>query len=685
MCRPPRSALHRKALLLLSLALIGLLVAGCEIADPELPRYSTRLALPLGEERIDIAEIVNDEDYLIEMPDGTLGFQVEGDPDSVAFDFDLAADLQPQSVIGSLGNFTLDLADPIAVDFVLVDLYPAAAGLDGETVPVPPFSFTTASAPEDLQDIEWATLAAGTLTVTVDNGLPVPVSAFAGPDRLVLEIVDPGSGAALVTLSFDPIAAGGQAQQTADLAGVTLPGAISVRLVGGSPGSSGAPVLVDAAAAIAIDAAFSDLEVSAAEAVVGAQSFETSFVTDLPADYEIQSAMIGSGTVSVSVQNQLPIFCQATVSWPDVVDLNQIPMSLVIDLVAGASATRQADFAGYVVQAPPGTALTQLTATVTVTSPGSAGIPVLMQADQGLRADLGSGRIVFASVTGIVPETTYDFEPMTETVDLPDELDGVSITRASLELELVNTAGLDAVTDFHLTGTSAGGAQRSLTVQETIAAADAGRATVTRIVLDETNSTIVDFLNNLPTEITLTGGLTLGGSGEVGTVRADDYAVLGWRIVAPVEVVIVSSHLYGDPKDLGFGANTRDLIADHLGAAEISLEILNHLPVGIETRLLFGTDSLTVKTEPLLAIGPVSVSAGEVDPDTHEVITASTSLPQISLTAAEARLLGTEGLLSVVEVVLPSSDGEIVRVLTTDYVTVQGIVSLDIEVYDSGD
>ena len=46
---------------LLAAVLLGLLLAGCEIAKPELPSYQTRLALPLGEERLDMAEAIADE------------------------------------------------------------------------------------------------------------------------------------------------------------------------------------------------------------------------------------------------------------------------------------------------------------------------------------------------------------------------------------------------------------------------------------------------------------------------------------------------------------------------------------------------------------------------------------------------------------------------------------------------
>ncbi len=666
-------------------AMAALLVAGCEIAEPELPTYQTHVTLPLGEERVDIADAVDDEDYLVELAGGALGFQVEGDPDTVALDLDLAADVDPQSVRGDLGTFPVELAAPTDYAFTLADLYPDAAGLDGVTAPVPGFTFDTASDPQDLPEIESATLASGTLTVALGNGLPVPVSATSGPERLVLELVDPGTGAAVTTVDFDPIAAGGQATRRADLAGVTLPGALAVRLAGGSPGSDGSWVTIDAQAEITVQATFTDLTVQQARAEVGPQEFATEIATALPADYEVVQAVIASGALDVGVHNELAIPCQATVTWPQVVDLDDQPLQLVLDLGPDEHSTATADFAGHVVRAPVGAVLTELVATVAVTSPGSGGQAVTLSSDDGLAADLGAGRIAFGSVTGRVPELVYDFEPMVEDIDLPDEIEGLLLQRASLELELSNTAGLGAEAQFHLAGVNDAGEVRSLDVQEQIAAAEADRAAVTLITLDESNSGIVDFLNHLPTEIRLDGGVHLGGDGQIGTVRPGDLATIDWRITSPVEVVVESSQLYGDPEDLDLDADARDLITDHAGDATITLEVLNHLPVGIETRLLFSPDTLSIKTDPLLAVGPVAIEAAEVDPQTGEVATPRTSRPQIALTAAETRILATEGLHSLIEVSLPSTEGQSVRVLTSDYVTVQGVIDLGVEVHDPDD
>lgn len=680
-----RRQIHRPGLLLGAIALLGLGLLGCTIAEPELPTFTTHLAVPLGTERLDIIDLVEDEDYLVALADGTLGFSVDGDPDTVSLDIDLSADIPAQTISGDLGNFALEVASPPSFDFQLADLYPDAAMLDGLTLPVPAFGFTTASDAEDLADLERATLAAGQLTVTVLNGLPVPVSAASGPDRLVLELVDPATDLAVVTVEFDVIAAGAEAQQQADLAGVDLPGAMSVRLTGGSPGSGGDAVLVDASASIAVAAAFSDLEVSSAEAVVGPQEFLTSFDTDLPEDYAVEQAIIADGAVSLTVRNDMPIACQTVLSWPHIVSLDQQPLQVVIDLPAHASEERTVDFAGRIVRAPAGQQLTVLTAEVAVTSAGSGDAAVQLDAGMGVRADLSSGRIEFGSVTGAIPALAYDFDPIDEEIDLPDELDGLLLTRATMVLELTSTAGVAASADLQLVGVSAGGVERNLVVQEQIAAAGADRASVTEIVLDETNSTIIDFLNNMPTSISLTGGVELGGDGVVGTVRPDDHAVVAWRIIAPVEVIIESSQLYGDPDLLDLDQDLRDNIADYAGAAGVQLQVLNHLPVGVQARILFSADTTTIKTDPLLAIGPVTVDAATVDPLTGAVSEARLCRPTVALTAAEVQRLSTAGLYQLFEVTLPSTEGNPVRVLTTDYVEIQGLIELDVNIHDRDD
>lgn len=677
----PRCFLTRSLVSALAvLASAATLFGGCEVAKPELPTFTTRLALPIGDERLDLMDLVDDVDYLVALEDGGLGFTVSGDADTVALDFDLGADLPAQSLVNELGTFSLGLAEPDPFAFGLAELYPPAVLLDGATTVVPPFSFTMDGDPAPVPDVASATVTEGTLLVTVDNGLPVPVSGPAAAEPVRLRLYDPAGGATLAIVDFAAeIPAGGRATGSADLAGVVLPAQVAVALQGASAGSPVAPVLVDASATVVVAAVFSDLRVDAADAVVPAQTFTTELVIDLPADYVVLGAEIAAGAVTVAMSNDLPIPCRTTVSWPEVFTPGGTTLVTILDLAPGGSAQAPIDFAGCTIVAG-GVPLSALTAVVDVTSSGSGGQSVHLQSTQAVRVDVGAGRVTFAAVTGQVPAVSFDLEPLSAEIDLPEELRGVSLSRATLALEVTNTSGVDAQADLLLTGTSAEGTVASLILQETIIGYGEPTRGITEILRDETNSTIVDFLNNLPTAITLGGTVTAGGGGQIGTVRADDRATLRWRITAPVEITVNSAVIHSDNEALDFDQETRDLIRDRAGAARVLMEIGNRLPVAIQARVLFSADTTTITTAPLLAVGPVGVAAARIDVVSGEAIGLTMSMVEVDLGAVQTKLLATPGLYAVIEVVLPGTGGEPARIMTSDYVTFRGLIQLDVEV-----
>ncbi len=656
------------------------MLGGCEINKPEMPTFDTSLTIPLGVERIEILDAIEDEDFLIIGEDGGLSFFIEGDPDTMDFDFELSADIDSQTIDQGLGNFNLEAIDPLAYSFELGQIWAPADGVTNLLTTVPAFPIDVLSDPQDIPDVDSATLTSGSITITLANGLPVPVSANSGPDQLTLSLEDPNSGAVIASFLFPVVAAGDTSMQTVDLAGVTLPGSITVRMLGGSPGSDDQVVTVNGTDSIEIDAQFTDMVVSSAEAVIGAQTFETSFETELPADYELQHAVISSGSVVLDVSNQMPVACQAVITWAELMDLGGQPLSVVYDLSPGQSLSRTVDFGGYILYAD-GAPLTSLLATVDITTEGSEGNSVLLSADDGLTANLMGGTIAFSSVTGLVPDYSVPIDPIIEEIDLPEEMDGLQLVAASMILRVTNSAGLPADLALTMAGTSASGHRVTMDINESIHAATT-RATTTEIVLDETNSSIVDFLNNLPVNISLAGDVVVGGNGVVGTVSADDFAVISWDVHAPVEVIITGTTLDSDPSALDLDQDTRDMISDHLRGAFIQTEILNHLPVAVELFIKAGTDTSTLATAPLLEIGPLLVDAALVDPITHMVTQSVISSPSVDLSSEDAQVFSQSGLHTLIEVRLPSSEGNVVRMMSTDYLEIRGTIQMDVEVND---
>lgn len=653
-------------------------LAGCDINKPEMPTFDTSLTLPLGVERLDVADALDSEDFLATGSDGSLLFQVDGDPDTLSFDFDLSADVPAQSMSQGLGEFALASFGPLSYGFLLSDVWAPAAAADGLTTLVPAFPVAVTSADQDVPEIQSATLASGTAQVTVTNSLPVAVSAASGPDQLVLVLESP-SGAVFASFTFGLIAAGTGQTRTVDLTGAVLPDRLRVRLAGGSAGSGAQAVTINAGAALDIEATFTDLLVSSATAVVGAQGFDTTFSSALPSGYEVTAAVLGSGTAQLSVTNGMPVPCTAVLTWPDLRNEAGQPLVEQFNLAAHAAASHTVNFAGYTL-ADGGASLTSLDATVSVTSPGSSGAAVTMDSGDGLSATLGAATITFASVTGVIPEAVVVLDPTVENIDLPAELNGLSLTAATLTLELATAASLPGTVDLTLRGVSAGGHVQDLSIAQVLNQ-DPGKA-LTEIVLDQNNSGIVAFLNNLPERITLLGQVTLGGNGAVGTVRPNDKAVVTWRIEAPVEVIIDGASLDSDPRLLDIDTELQDNISTHAQGASAQLEVLNHLPVALSLVVLVGQDVNTLDTAPLLTIGPLVIDAAQIDPTTHIVTQAVVSRPTFALTAAQAQIFGRPGLITKVVATLPSSNGQAARVLSTDYLEVRGTVQLDVLVDD---
>ena len=219
--------LHPGLLILILLTAVTVF-SGCEINKPEMPTFETALTIPLGVERVEILDVIEDEDFLVIGDDGGLSFFIDGDPDTMAFDFELSADIGSQTIDQGLGNFSLEALDPMNYSFELGQIWAPADGVVNLLTIVPAFPIDVLSAAQDIPDVDSATLTSGSITITLNNGLPVPVSADSGPDQLFLTLEDPGTGAVIATFVFPEVAGGSSNVQTVDLAGATLPGSVSV-------------------------------------------------------------------------------------------------------------------------------------------------------------------------------------------------------------------------------------------------------------------------------------------------------------------------------------------------------------------------------------------------------------------------------------------------------------------------
>jgi hypothetical protein len=350
-----------------------------------------------------------------------------------------------------------------------------------------------------------------------------------------------------------------------------------------------------------------------------------------------------------------------------------------MELAPHASAGGSVPLAGCRITSPDGEPLRALRCLADAFTPGSGGAAVALSAADVVEIAVDPGHLAFGAVTGLIPERRFAVDPLTREIDLPDDVEGVALATAALVLDVSSSAEVPATIDLTLSGTSAGGS--TMTMAATVALPPAaGGETRSEIVLDQTNSEIVPFLNNLPTTVTLSGEVAVGGDNVVGTLRPGDRARVGWRLEAPLSVIIEPTSITADPQPLELGDEARRQLSDHLGAARVRTRIVNHLPFPVQIRLLAGDDIGTVTTSPALVVGPLGAPGGALDPDLHVVSAATPHQEELALRADQTAILTRPGLVTVVELLLPGTAGEPVTLSAADFLEVTGAVLLDVEV-----
>ncbi len=653
-------------------ALTLLSVSACTVESPELPSYESEWLIPIGNMSWTIEELLEDSDDVVFGPDGSVSFAMAEDLGDGSLDEPIRVDVGEQSIQAQIGPVSLPAVSPVAFSYRLGDLYPPANALGGFSIPVPAFAFDITSPDEDLPGSTSATIASGSLDLQVTNGLPVPVGAASGPDQIVLELIDPATGTMFAgTVLTAPIAADESVSAPIDLAGVTLPDRVQVRVAGGSPGSGGNSVLIDPDASLAISVQPLNMVVSAAVASIEAQTFTDQTSLTVPSSVQVLTASIGSGILSIDLRNDLPIPADLTLDIPSVVTPGGTPFQRIIAVAPQSNAVTNIDFAGHELRHT-GTTSQDIDVNLTVTSPGSAGQDVLVRATDEVSATVSSFTLEFDSVSGIIDEEIVDIPEENWDVDLPEELEEVELLRADLRWFLNSTLEMPLSADLTLEGTNADGVMVPVSVTVDLPASPGGQPTEHVIVFDESNSLLMPFLNNWPVSVVARGVARVGDGVTMGTVRVGDTVSARYEINTPLTAAISPRSIDIDPDALDLGEDVRDAIRDRLIDASLDITVISTLP--LDARAWFGLDSASqnVHDAPEILLGPIDLPAASPlrDPDDPGVRQRSV----VPLAEEQVSVLTQDSLFQGIRLELTGTDGTFVTIRSTDEIALEGFV-----------
>jgi hypothetical protein len=301
---------------------------------------------------------------------------------------------------------------------------------------------------------------------------------------------------------------------------------------------------------------------------------------------------------------------------------------------------------------------------VTADVPGSGGQQVAVnQSDSFLvQADLTS--LTFGSVTGVFSSTDASFDAESFAIDIPTGFDSLELVSAVLTLDVENGTNLPGYLDIHLIGNNG----KQLLLTGDIAPGSSGSPVITTI----TNSEIADFMSPIPSNVQAGGTVTFGDAVTQSTINANDFVFSRVGIVAPLEMVINESRIETDITRESINQSDIDMVTDHVIQAGFVYNIVNHLPLGASIEIFLGPDSTTLYSNPSLTIGPLAINAAPVSGAGLVLDTAATGYQEIMLTNADIQILKSDTLYIGQELILNGSNGQSVKLMQNDYITVIG-------------
>jgi len=296
--------------------------------------------------------------------------------------------------------------------------------------------------------------------------------------------------------------------------------------------------------------------------------------------------------------------------------------------------------------------------------------------------------------------------------DLSSQLDGLEFTQARLSIEYTSNIGIPTTIyaaimgvdgdgeEFFLTGLDGSDKQvldsdnitgllkngEALSTNQLIKFSldtpPSGQTITSSIEFNGDNSTVVDFLNNLPNEIRFIGKAIINEDGEAATIATPLEFSPSFAVDLPLAFKTTTAATYSDTTEtdaLENLPNPDDEGGLTIKGGQIIINYENGLPLGFGLDLEFlDASESTITNIPLSNEDPIELSAAGVDAVTRYVTSPAISSTILSLSKAQFdELHKTKSV--VISARLNSSNNEEVKIKTTDYISISISVSLQME------
>jgi len=648
----------------------SLWLGACAVKSPEVPRLEFTVSVSVANDTTTIAEVASDRSEFLEISNDAMGinFGTEFGVDSRQEVGDrLSVTPKSNSFSTQLGTISLAGADvpaipPITLGQLLGD---GVEVTDGATIPFLPSQSVNEEFAVPLESVTTLILESGGIVLSVTNTFPVDLQ------NVVFTLVDNGRGGRTIdTINMGTVVAnGGSSEDSFDLAGETISGDLVLAISAGT--ASGTAVVIQGDPGIAFGLEVLPLLVSEARAVIPQQVFEDDQKLVFPDDrIQVTEALISEGGLTLRVTNEIPVIMEIEFTLSDLQDPSGTPQTFLIDSLGAEPREITFDLTNNRFAPIDPLALQLSYAARTFDS----GDEVTIRSDGEITVEAITQQLTFGRVAGVLDSLALEIPEQTETVDFPQGLDNVALAQTELVVFITSAVGFNSGITLDIRGVNSKGQTGGLVIDEVFPAGspDSPRS----IIIRPESAELTDFLNLLPTQITVTPSVFVGDGVNEEVVEPSHWVqVDSVQFRAPASFqVLEATQIQPDPIRRTFDDDTvRERISSNVRSAGVRTTIENHIPLAVGVRLYVGETAETVYTNPTLVVPPLDEPAFGVDaaPFSGGSVTASSFNTQnVTLESDQILKLLEPVYFTGIQIAIDGTNGD-VALAGSDFVIVQ--------------
>jgi hypothetical protein len=594
--------MKRKILLLFGIPFF-IFLSGCfeKPSEPVLPTWDVDLTVPILDKTFTLGELVEkDTTYLKVGAGNQIYYSTSEKLDATKIGDNLKISDISTSASTKLGNFEIKNPGTISASIKAYDIFPSLSSnlppgnyivpsnAPGQTVTT---NFTA------FDNFQQVTFDGGIIKVTVNNGLPVPLQF---PNGLAIYNSNDLTTPILTLFENATINANSELTATADLAGKTLPANLSLKVTVLSPGSGGQQVYLDVNQMfVTVSASLENLSIASASAKIPSQTepvvISDSFVLEPnePQPDLINEVNFKSGSMKIKVVNGIDLGLNGSITLYNFVRKSdntplQIPLNIGRKNSASNTLTFNLNLADYKLV---GNLTNTVDYKVEVRTEDTGNEYRTVSKNDGLSAEITLQNIVIESISGKAKPREISFEE--QKIDLAGLKDyrekfkgSIKFDDIQVEINLVKTAQFTFDLNLKIKGVNTRtGKVDSIEIP---LAQRRFSGSTHRIVLNKSNSNIVNFINSfasqeLPEYLIVSGSVFLNPNYEVGRVSSSD-SVYGSVSVSFPASVGISNAVFEDTSEVNELSDESKKEIDKTNYGKLFVEIENGLGVGVRFR-----------------------------------------------------------------------------------------------------